>query len=142
VDTIFVAVNEAYLFPKSYVGDVIHFSCVYGQTDEAKKLNKSTHLMRGCVSTKENTVEWDQVDLTSCSRNTNTIQLRDLNLVGQNGKFFILCTHPIKSDHFENFPICQLLGDFSKISANTEDKIQYYYHGKKVVIFKSIIFLL
>jgi hypothetical protein len=104
VDTIFVAVNEAYLFPKSYVGDVIHFSCVYGQTDEAKKLNKSTHLMRGCVSTKENTVEWDQVDLTSCSRNTNTMQLRDLNLVGQNGKFFILCTHPIKSDHFENFP--------------------------------------
>ena len=78
----FVAVNEAYQFPTSYVGDVIQFSCLYGQTDEAKTSKEPTVLTRACKLKKGNRVEWDQIGLTNCRRSTKTMELQNFDLVG------------------------------------------------------------
>ncbi|XP_066910547.1 adhesion G protein-coupled receptor L4-like [Clytia hemisphaerica] len=81
-EKIVMAVDEVYHFISIDINEKLNFSCIYGQTDEAKKLNKTTVLFRRCLfSDLSYSAEWQPLDLSTCRRNTKgkTLENVDVN---------------------------------------------------------------
>ncbi|XP_066910546.1 adhesion G-protein coupled receptor G6-like [Clytia hemisphaerica] len=76
------AIDEIYHFKSIQVGEVQNFSCIYGQTDEAKKLERATILSRACafVNGSKSVAQWEPLDISSCRRNDQEKQLLNVDL--------------------------------------------------------------
>ena len=81
-EKILVAVDEVYHFGSVDIGEAQNFSCIYGQTDEAKRLNKTTILSRACVfSNVSYSAQWQPLDLSTCKRNPKEKTLENIDVV-------------------------------------------------------------
>ena len=78
-----VAIDEVYHFEPIKIGQSIDFSCIYGQTDEAKRMNKTDVLSRSCLlNTSTTDAQWQPVDLSTCRRNDKKAEvLQYVNVV-------------------------------------------------------------
>ena len=81
-ERIVFSLNEVYTFHTRNLGESYPFTCIHGQTDEAKSSKRPPILLRACVLSEDNEGVWEPLDVSTCRHHSQgSKQLQDVDYV-------------------------------------------------------------